>query len=114
MRDELYLAPVLIDTTAPGTVPLLRTTHPLAPDHFFSADRAVRGHRNDRSGWTHPSGAALPHADLLGWARQVGNSPTVYLQPGDGPSTYADPHYRRLLANAINWVAAASRTRASA
>jgi type 1 glutamine amidotransferase len=59
----------------------------------------------------HPNGDALPHADLLGWARMVGNSPTVYLQPGDGPSTYADPHYRRLLANAINWVAATSRTR---
>jgi hypothetical protein len=111
LRDELYLAPVLIDTTTPGTVPLLRTTHPLTPEQFFSADRAVRGHRDDRSGWTHPSGDALPHADLLGWARQVGNSPTVYLQPGDGPSTYADPHYQRLLANAINWVAAASRTR---
>jgi len=109
LHDELYLAPILIDTTDPTTVPLLRTTYPLVPERFFSADRAIRGTRNDRTGWTHPSGTDLPNSDLLGWARQVGNSPTVYLQPGDGPSTYANPHYRRLLANAIDWVASTPR-----
>jgi len=36
----------------------------------------------------------------------------VYLQPGDGESAYANPHYRRLLENAIRWVVSeAPRTR---
>ena len=34
------------------------------------------------------------------------NSRLVYLQPGDGPSVYNEPHYRRLVRNAIEWVAA--------
>jgi hypothetical protein len=29
----------------------------------------------------------------------------VYLQPGDGPATYANEHWRRLLGNALHWVA---------
>jgi hypothetical protein len=105
LHDELYLAPIVIDPADPNTVPLLRTTFPLTPDHFWSTDLALRGRRNERGTWTHPSGDALPNSDLLGWARPVGNSRTVYLQPGDGPSTYANPHYRRLVANAIEWVA---------
>ncbi len=28
----------------------------------------------------------------------------VYLQPGDGPSAYENPHHRRLFENAIRWV----------
>jgi hypothetical protein len=32
----------------------------------------------------------------------------VYLQPGDGPSSYADPNVRRLIANAISFVADSS------
>ncbi len=113
LRDELYLAPVTIDLADPQTVPLLRTTFPLELEHFHSTDRTLRGRPDDRAGWSHPTGAHLPGADLLGWARTVEASPTVYLQPGDGPSAYADPVYRRLLANAISWVAATSRTRGS-
>ena len=42
--------------------------------------------------------------DLLGWTHTVGNSPVVYLQPGDGPASYADPNVRRLIRNAIGFV----------
>ena len=41
----------------------------------------------------------------IGWTKTVENSRIVYLQPGDGPDTYASPHYRRLIENAIRWVA---------
>ena len=37
--------------------------------------------------------------------KRARNSPLVYLQPGDGPATYADPNYRRLVENAIRWTA---------
>jgi hypothetical protein len=98
LRDELYLVqPPIVPVTA-----LLRTTHPMVDGEFYSADAAVRGRRNDREGWSHP-----PGTDLVGWARErePGRaSRLVYLQPGDGPSSYADTHVRRLITNAIHWV----------
>ena len=35
----------------------------------------------------------------------AGTSPVAYLQPGHGPTAYANPNFRRLLANAIRWAA---------
>lgn len=97
LTDELYCFPVLTDSV----VPLLRTTFPTAdPSRFHSADLAIRGRRNESAGWSHP-----PGSDLVGWVKHAGNSPVVYLQFGDGPVTYADPSFRRVLANAIEWVA---------
>lgn len=51
-------------------------------------------------GWDHP-----PGSDLVGWAKQALGSRLVYLQPGDGPDAYAQPDYRRLIRNALFWVA---------
>lgn len=97
LTDELYLYPVFEDSV----VPLLRTTFPMDdPSPFFSADAAIRGRRNTNEGWTHPTGS-----QLVGWAKNAGNSPVVYLQFGDGPSTYADPSFRRVVENAARWVA---------
>jgi hypothetical protein len=55
---------------------------------------------HDRAGWEHPAGS-----DVIGWAKQALASRLVYLQPGDGASAYDNPHYRRLVENAIRWVA---------
>ena len=96
MHDELYLIPPVL----PGVTPLLRTRFSMTDDHFFSADAAIRGRINSRDGWTHPAGP-----DLIGWTHVVQRSPVVYLQPGDGPSSYADPNVRRLISNAIGFVA---------
>ena len=97
LTDELYLFPVLAD----DVVPLLRTTFPMDdPSQFFSADLAIRGRRNTNDGWTHPAGS-----DLVGWVKHAGNSPVAYLQFGDGPQTYADLNFRRVLTNAIGWAA---------
>jgi trehalose utilization protein len=57
-----------------------------------------------RDDWDHP-----PGSNLIGWTKRAINSPLVYLQPGDGPPTYANPHYRRLVENAIRWVVAEAR-----
>ena len=95
ITDELYLFPVLTDEV----VPLLRTTHAVDdPSQFWSSDLAIRGRRDANDGWTHPQGS-----DLVGWVKHSGNSPVAYLQFGDGPQTYADTNYRRVLANAIAW-----------
>jgi uncharacterized protein len=97
LDDELYMIPPVADSVTP----LLRTTHPMTDEHFYSATNAISGQRDSRAGWAHP-----PGPDLLGWTHTVGRSRVVYLQPGDGPSSYANPNVRRLIANAIDFVAA--------
>ena len=94
LTDELYLFHV----HAGDVEPLLVSDFRFQQDQFFSARRALEGHMNDRQGWDHPSGTAL-----IGWVKHYGNSPIVYLQCGDGPLTYGDPQFRRLLYNAIDW-----------
>jgi hypothetical protein len=96
MVDELYLCPVAPD----DATPLLRSSATFTRDHFWSADLAVQGRLHEREGWDHPAGS-----NLIGWTRQVEASRLVYLQPGDGPTAYANPHYRKLVENAIRWVA---------
>lgn len=96
ITDELYLFPVFTEEVTP----LMRSRHSFVDSEFFSADRAVRGTRNDRTGWSHP-----PGSDLVAWTKTVGASPIAYIQFGDSPQTYADPNYRRVIDNAIRWAA---------
>lgn len=96
MVDELYLCPTLPE----GATPLLRADAPFESKHFWSAEQAVSGRMFSNEGWDHPPGDGL-----IAWAKQVFASRLVYLQPGDGPATYDNPHYRRLVENAVRWVA---------
>lgn len=96
ITDEVYLFPVMESSLTP----LMRSTHAFVDDGFYSADRAIRGERNSRDGWTHP-----PGSNLVAWTNPQSNSPIAYIQFGDGPATYADPNYRRVVANAIAWAA---------
>lgn len=96
LTDELYCFPVLEATVTP----LMRTTFAMEADRFFSADAAIRGRRNDRAAWTHPDGSSL-----VAWTRDLEPGRVAYLQFGDGPQTYADPTFRRILRNALGWAA---------
>lgn len=96
ITDELYLYPV----DEANVTPLMRSRHRFESDGFYSADLAVRGTRGSNEGWSHPTGS-----DLVAWTRQEGPSRIAYVQFGDGPQTYADPNYRRIVHNAIDWVA---------
>lgn len=100
ITDEVYLAPVFED----DVTPLMRSTYDFVDTNFYSADRAIRGARNDRTGWHHPPGSSL-----VAWTKTVGASPVAYIQFGDGAATYADPNYRRIVANAIGWAADAAQ-----
>ena len=96
MTDELYLAEIFEDSVTP----LLASNFDFSAANFYSADHAVRlGKMFDNEGWQHPKGS-----NLVGWVKHYGQSPLVYLQGGDGPETYGNENYRRLVANAINWV----------
>ena len=94
--DELYLASVF----AEDIVPLIRARHDFVRDNFYSAAAAVAGRMFDNTGWAHPDGN-----DCIAWTKQALAARLVYLQFGDGPATYANPHVRRVLANAIDFVA---------
>ncbi|HTW35484.1 MAG TPA: ThuA domain-containing protein [Rhizomicrobium sp.] len=96
LTDELYLSEVFDD----DVTPLLRSDYVFVRDNFYSATLAVAGEMFSNQGWSHDKGS-----NLVGWAKRARKSPLVYLQPGDGPATYTDANYRRLVANAIGWVA---------
>lgn len=59
----------------------------------------------------HPESVPLLHTDhpqsspVIGWTTRYGASKIVYLQPGHDRHAYQDVHYRRLLENAVRWVA---------
>ncbi|MDE2561784.1 MAG: ThuA domain-containing protein [Sphingomonadales bacterium] len=97
VTDEPYLAEV----DEAGVTPLLRSSHGFTRDNFFSAELAVRGQMYAREGWEHP-----PGSNLIGWTKKVDASRLVYLQPGDSPAVFGHPDYRRLVENAIRWLAA--------
>jgi hypothetical protein len=94
--DELYLAPIW-----GATKPLLRADHAFVHENFYSASQAVTGRMFSNDGWDH-----RPESDLIAWERPVGTGRLIYLQPGDGPTAYADPNLRRFLVNALAHVAA--------
>lgn len=96
MTDELYLSEVFADEVTP----LLTADHQFTAENFYSATHAIEGRMFSNEGWTHPEGS-----NLIGWVKRAENSPLVYLQPGDDAVTYGNPHYRRLVENAIRWTA---------
>jgi type 1 glutamine amidotransferase len=102
--DELYAHQVFRD---PSVEPLLYLEDEIAPERFHSARRAVQ---------RLPDGEGKPWKPrqverLLAWAKPAGNSPLVYIQPGDSSATYENPHYRQLLGNAVRWVASEDASR---
>lgn len=99
VTDELYLAEI-----DEGAVhPLVRARYNFERENFYSAAMAVRGKMLSNAGWEHP-----PGSNLVAWWKPVGAARLVYLQFGDGPATYTNPHVRRLLANALEFAAGAN------
>lgn len=95
ITDELYLMAVADDVQ-----PLLVSDFPHEDVHFSSAELALAGRYGRREGWSHPAGTGV-----VGWTHRYRNSDVVYLQCGHGPSAYANPGFRRVLGNALRWVA---------
>jgi type 1 glutamine amidotransferase len=98
--DELYLHQIFPD---PYIVPLLYLEDTIAPERFQSPRRAVQGLAACEDEPWRPG----PVNPLLAWAKPADQSPLVYIQPGDAVQTYANPHYRQLVGNALRWVSSA-------
>jgi hypothetical protein len=50
----------------------------------------------------------------MGWTTTAGSSPVATLLMGDGPSTFANPMFRTLLGNALEWVSSDDAKKAAA
>jgi hypothetical protein len=99
--DELYLAQIFEE----DVTPLVRSNHNFTRDNFYSAALGISGKLYSRKGWDHP-----PGSNLVAWHKQVKpegseGAQLVYLQFGDSPKTYANPHVRQMLAQALNFIA---------
>ena len=94
LTDELYLKTTGFEDRV---LPLLRADYPFRSENFTPPPLAPP---EEQAAWTHPDGS-----DLVVWANACRASPVITCEPGDGPDAFANPGYRRLLANAIRWVA---------
>jgi type 1 glutamine amidotransferase len=92
--DETYQCPVFDDEVEV----LIRTDAPRDARHHASAYAAVRRETNPE--WSHS-----PASDAVAWTHRVGRSRIVYLQPGEGPESFDNPWYRRIIGNAVGWLA---------
>jgi len=96
LTDELYCCPVF----EAEVVPLLRTDADLDRRRFLSTyEHVLYGEDAAPDSTRHP-----PASDLIAWARAAGNSPLVYVQPGDSAETFGLEPYRKLIGNALEWV----------
>jgi hypothetical protein len=102
ISDELYLCPVLEERVTP----LARSSHAFVPENFYSSAQAIAGKMFSNAGWSHPRGS-----NLAAWSQRVGKSQTATILGGDGPVAYENPGFRRLVENAIRWVAEETRKR---
>jgi hypothetical protein len=100
ISDELYLCPVFEERITP----LARSSHAFVPENFYSSAQAVAGKMFRSDGWTHPRGS-----NLAAWSQRIGKSQTATILGGDGPVAYENPGFRRLVENAIAWVAGETR-----
>ena len=96
ITDELYLK--TSDYEA-DVLPLLRGDYDFVTENFTPPPLAPP---DEQANWSHP-----PGSDLIVWANACRNSPVLVSDVGDGPLAYDDPNYRRLIENAIRWVASA-------
>lgn len=100
--DELYFIPVLNDRIQP----LLEQDADMDGALFQDTwDEVTNGTSTGVTCADRPADGGLNGGSrLMGWTTTAGHSPIATLLMGDGPSTFANPMFRRLLGNALEWV----------
>lgn len=94
ITDEIYLKTSGFEA---GVTPLLRSDYEFVAENFTPPPLAPA---EEQANWKHP-----PGSNLIVWANAAGNSPVVASDVGDGPAAFGNPDFRRLLHNALVWVA---------
>jgi hypothetical protein len=94
ISDELYLKTAGFEA---NVVPLLRGEYAFVRENFTAPPLAPP---DEQASWNHPAGS-----DLVVWANSAGASPVVVSDVGDAPPAFENPAFRRLLRNALRWVA---------
>ncbi len=94
ITDELYLKTSAYEE---NVLPLLRGEYDFVQENFTPPPLAPP---DEQASWTHP-----PGSNLVVWANACYKAPVVVSDVGDSPLAYDDPAYRRLIENAIRWLA---------
>jgi hypothetical protein len=96
ITDEIYLKTAGFESRV---LPLLRGQYDFVANNFTPPPLAPP---QEQAAWDHP-----PGSNLIVWANAAKSSPVVVSDVGDGPHAFANPGFRRLLHNALRWVASA-------
>ena len=96
ITDEIYLKTAGFERRV---TPLLRGDYDFVAENFTPPPLAPP---DEQANWSHP-----PGSNLIVWANSVQASPVVASDVGDGPTAFENPGFRRLLKNALQWVASA-------
>jgi len=94
IQDETYAMEVFTDSITP----VARSDWDYSSASMHSLALAMTGERRSNRGWSRPT-----TSNIMVWTRQAGNSPLAYIQPGHDARTYADPNYRQLVLNGLDW-----------
>ena len=94
ITDELYLAQIFEDSINP----ILASDYEFKDNNFYSAARALEGEMYSNKNWQHNEGS-----NIVGWTKSYENSAIAYLQFGDGPSSYKNENFRKLIKQSIEW-----------
>ena len=96
LTDELYIKTADFEA---DVEPLLRADYDFVAENFTPPPLAPA---EEQAAWSHP-----PGSNLIVWANAVSASPIVVSDVGDSPAAFENPDFRRLLRNALRWVASA-------
>lgn len=96
ITDELYIKTADFEA---DVEPLLRADYDFVTENFTPPPLAPA---EEQAQWQHP-----PGSNLIVWANAVSASPIVVSDVGDSPAAFENPDFRRLLRNALHWVASA-------
>lgn len=96
ITDELYIKTADFEA---DVEPLLRADYDFVAENFTPPPLAPA---EEQAAWSHP-----PGSNLIVWANAVSASPIVVSDVGDSPAAFENPDFRRLLRNALRWVASA-------
>lgn len=96
VADEIYIKSPNFEK---NVLPLMRSDYDYRSENFTPPPLAPEEEQNN---WAHP-----PGSNLVVWANAARNSPVVASDIGDSPEAFGSEGFRRLLKNALQWVASA-------